>query len=880
MISTSNEGGPADPNGPLPTQAPNFWEWLTKPSASIRQPEHRRRARLLSALLATLFLLGILSTALTILVVQHINNISISAGETLVILAVYGLSRTRYYNLAAVITVATISGSIFLISIIAFDTAPLYLLMLGVLFSSLFLTRRDTMLVMIALLIGLGLLWASFPTMSERDVTGAMFAVLAVGVLGIVSIQIREEDMRQIQEQGHLLIDDIAKREQIEQSLRRSEERFRALVEYSMEEISLINAEGKLVYESPSQRRPLGYPPNAFIGHNLLDLFHSDDKAAALEFLAKVAAEPGINHEALFRLQHQDGSWRWMEGIATNLLNEPAVGAIVINYRDVTARLEAEEERKRRLADFEAVNQLSTAMRDAQTLDQLLPIVLNVTLEILGESMGSLWLYEKTANELYPAVARGYDQDGKTAFLPPEKPGEGLVGYVFASGEPLIESNLHQSTHLPESVRSQISPDIAATIIPIRAAHKIIGALSISTLLPRQLTPNEIHLLNTLSEIAGNTIQRTMLYEQTERRMQHLMALSEIDRAISSSFGLNISLETLLHHVTAQLGVDAADVLLFDSNSLELEHIAENGFHAKNVRLPQRRLDKSCAGEAILSRQMIKIEKIEDQQKDEHLKRLSREEGFVSYYAVPLAAKGYIKGVLEIFNRSPIKPDEEWLSFLNTLARQAAIAVDNASLFTGLQRSNAELSMAYDATIEGWSRALDLRDKETEGHTRRVTEMTMKLARTFDLSDEELAQVRWGALLHDIGKMGVPDTILLKPGPLTDEEWATMKKHPAFAYEMLSPIHYLHAALDIPYCHHEKWDGTGYPRGLKGEQIPLSARIFAIVDVWDALRSDRPYRPAWPREKVYEHIKSLAGTHFDPRVVQAFLNMIEKEKSG
>jgi putative nucleotidyltransferase with HDIG domain len=253
---------------------------------------------------------------------------------------------------------------------------------------------------------------------------------------------------------------------------------------------------------------------------------------------------------------------------------------------------------------------------------------------------------------------------------------------------------------------------------------------------------------------------------------------------------------------------------------------------------------------------------------------LGAQEAFVSYYAVPLMAKGYTKGVLEIFKRAPLEPDEEWVSFLNTLARQAAIAIDNATLFDGLQRSNAELSLAYDATIEGWSHALDLRDKETEGHTLRVTEMTMKLAHAFDLSNGELAQVRWGALLHDIGKMGVPDMILLKPGPLTDEEWVIMKKHPVFAYEMLSPIHYLHSALDIPYCHHEKWDGTGYPRGLKGEQIPLTARIFAVVDVWDALCSDRPYRPAWSKEKVSQHIKSLANTHFDPRVVDSFLKMI------
>jgi HD-GYP domain-containing protein (c-di-GMP phosphodiesterase class II) len=272
-----------------------------------------------------------------------------------------------------------------------------------------------------------------------------------------------------------------------------------------------------------------------------------------------------------------------------------------------------------------------------------------------------------------------------------------------------------------------------------------------------------------------------------------------------------------------------------------------------------------------LERLIVHIPDVAVPHGDPHLARALAGEAFVCYYAVPLLAKGQVKGVLEVFHRAALEPDEEWLDFLKSLAAQAAIAIDNAMLFDSLQRSNTELALAYEATIEGWSHALDLRDKETEGHTQRVADVTVRLASAFGLSETELAQVRRGALLHDIGKMGVPDGILLKPGPLTDEEWVVMKRHPALAYEMLSPIIYLRLALDIPYCHHEKWDGTGYPRGLKGEQIPLTARIFALVDVWDALLSDRPYRAAWPEERVREHIRSLAGTHFDPQVVKVCL---------
>jgi putative nucleotidyltransferase with HDIG domain len=325
-----------------------------------------------------------------------------------------------------------------------------------------------------------------------------------------------------------------------------------------------------------------------------------------------------------------------------------------------------------------------------------------------------------------------------------------------------------------------------------------------------------------------------------------------------------------------ELGIDAADILILNVNSQMLEFAAQRGFRTKTIRNRQVRLGGSYAGCAALERKLVQIPDLSAGPDGLLLETLLADDDFVSYFGVPLIAKGQVKGVLEIFHRAALEPDDEWFDFLNTLAGQAAIAIESATLFENLQRSNSELAMAYDATIEGWSHALDLRDKETEGHTQRVTEMAVKLARACGLSEAELVQVRWGALLHDIGKMGVPDGILLKPGPLTDEEWMVMRKHPIFAHEMLAPIRYLRLALDIPYCHHEKWDGSGYPQELKGNQIPLSARIFAVVDVWDALSSNRPYRTAWPEERVREHICASSGTHFDPQVVDVFMQIFNQ----
>lgn len=200
----------------------------------------------------------------------------------------------------------------------------------------------------------------------------------------------------------------------------------------------------------------------------------------------------------------------------------------------------------------------------------------------------------------------------------------------------------------------------------------------------------------------------------------------------------------------------------------------------------------------------------------------------------------------------------------------------NTKLEDRVHARTKELADAYDTMLEGFARALELRDKETEGHSRRVTENTLKIAQKMGISGEELEEIRSGSILHDIGKISIPDEILHKPGKLTPEERIIVQKHPETAYKLLSPITFLNKAIEIPYSHHEKWDGTGYPQGLKGKRIPLSARIFAVADVWDALSYDRPYNKAWPREKIIQYLIDETGKHFDPQIVNIFLELVDK----
>lgn len=367
------------------------------------------------------------------------------------------------------------------------------------------------------------------------------------------------------------------------------------------------------------------------------------------------------------------------------------------------------------------------------------------------------------------------------------------------------------------------------------------------------------------------------------RQVEHLAALRAVDSAIGQGLDLNETLGVILDQVMGQLNADAAAVLLLDPARELLYFAAGRGFQYPAIALTQVRLGSEIAGRAALEKRrvpehgLLEFGDASASLFPDAMAQLFRQEGISSYAVEPLVAKNSVKGVIEIFMRRPFEPDEDWLHLLEALAAQAAIAVDNASMVDQLQATNRELIQAYDTTLEGWSRALDLRDHETEGHTRRVTDLTLRLAARLGMPEQDLVHIRRGALLHDIGKMGIPDSILLKPGALTPEEWEIMRKHPVYAWELLTPIAFLGSAIDIPYCHHERWDGTGYPRGLRGEEIPLSARIFAVADVYDALRSDRPYRKGWSEEATIQHIRANVGSHFDPAVALEFLRMVEEQ---
>ena len=369
--------------------------------------------------------------------------------------------------------------------------------------------------------------------------------------------------------------------------------------------------------------------------------------------------------------------------------------------------------------------------------------------------------------------------------------------------------------------------------------------------------------------LSHDTTEIRLALERAESQLKRLNALHHIDQAITSNVDLSVVLGSVVDEIAQILNVDAVDILLFNPFTLSMKASGWRGFTKTTPEDLSLKLGEGVSRLVAVDRTTLVIEDLAaDQRFVRHA--LVQKEGFVSYVASPLVSKGQTLGMLEAYHRSKLSPDRDWLHYFNILGGQAAIAIDHVRTFSELQQANLELMMAYDHTIGGWAKTLEIRDFETEGHSKRVTELAVRMAQSLGYKDTNLVNIRRGAMLHDIGKMGIPDKILLKPGKLTDEEWEVMKQHPVIAYDLLSKIEFLKPTLDIPYYHHEKWDGSGYPRGLAGDLIPEAARIFAVVDVWDALRSDRPYRKHWSDEKTMAYIKKESGVHFDPRIVEEF----------
>jgi PAS domain S-box-containing protein len=647
---------------------------------------------------------------------------------------------------------------------------------------------------------------------------------------------------------------------------------FQVLIQNLADLVTVHDSSGVIRYATPSSAKLLGYPHEELIGKNAFELIHPDDMGMAQAAFEQVVGGSNAGSPTEYRVRRSDGSWLYIETVGTNFMEDTGIRGIVLTSRDITERKMHEQERQ-------AIVTASGALRNASTRAEMMPIILDQVIQLLSIDGAAIFMRNADTGDVIVELGRGRSEGLTGLHLPAS---DEILTHVIVGGQPFYSEDLHSEF---QSVQSALlaaieNGRIASACLPLKSHEHTIGALWVQKSREGQqgqaaIDEGQLQVLATIADMAANAIHRATLAEQTELRLHRLTVLQTIDLAISSSMDLQVTLKLLLGQIASRLHIDAAQVLVMDRKDGAFKCEASRGFMTAFMKRSELQLGQELARQALMARRTIHVAEIAKMALAPDTQKILETEGFVTYYGVPLIATGRTVGVLELFQRRPLPKDTEWVNYLDGLAAHVAFAIEKVSLIQSLQLSNSNLIKAYEGVIAGWSRALALRGHETEAHTRRVTEQAVWLAQLTGVQADALLPLRRGATLHDIGEIALPDAVLAKPEPLSEDEWDLVRQHPLHAHELIWPIECLRSALDIPYCHHEKWDGSGYPQGLRQEEIPVPAQLFSILDVFDALTSDRPYRAAWPRAKALEYIQEQSGKAFSPRFVAAFLNNIE-----
>lgn len=645
-------------------------------------------------------------------------------------------------------------------------------------------------------------------------------------------------------------------RQDMENARRESEARWQGIFDNSIDGILLFDDEGKIRESNQAACQAFGYTRDEMLQMQLNDLLSPEDWARLVEGWQRFLALRKVTAEYRFR-QKQGASIPFEVRASAYVLP----GLHLAMLRNLT-------EKRRHKQEQENVLAIAAALRTAQTKSETIQVFLESLKNKLELDSIGLAFYNREKNEYKYELVVGIAQDFTGQVVPVN---EAVAEVVQQSQKPYIKNEILNGPDIIQTYQYLSTKTLA--IIPMITQHDILGLIVAGK--GKRFEESDVRILMSAADMGANAILRTDLYEMTRRRLEQIEALHQIDMAINANTDLNSTLNVFLEQVLVHMKVDAADILTYEESSRSLIYATGKGFNRKPISFYNIQLGNGCAGSIAQTRRMrwsgnlmIDIEA----QNECNLRWPG--EGFSSYCGVPLIAKGMIKGVLELFHRKPLQPDDEWFKFLDTMSGQAAIAIDNATMFNRLEQSHLELMLAYDSTLEGWARSLELHELEAPGHAQRIVMLAQMLAHETGMAQNEMIHFRRGVLLHDVGKIAIPTAILNKPGKLTEEEWNIVRQHPQKAFEILSGISFLQPAMDVPYYHHEKWDGSGYPHGLSGEQIPLGARIFALVDVWDSLTSDRPYRKAWAVTDAVNYLREQAGKHFDPTLVEPFIQIV------
>jgi PAS domain S-box-containing protein/putative nucleotidyltransferase with HDIG domain len=657
----------------------------------------------------------------------------------------------------------------------------------------------------------------------------------------------------QISHKTKELQNEIETRKTVEIALRENKNRYRAIVEDQTEMIIRWKPDSTITFTnkaySSHYRHILG---EDLVGKKLLDVFPCEIAKTIpgiIKSLTPFSSTVKVENPTI----DPAGNQRWLLWIHHGIFDDQGkLQEIQSIGRDIT-------DTKLRQAEQEAFISVATALNPLLSYEEIHSIAMEKLTSLLNCD-GAIVMRTIANGDQFELTAATKKWAACIGIITPSKKG---ISYQIAQSKlPFVTHDSSEATNLLD-----LLPNVPRSIagVPVIIDDQVASILWIGR--ETNINSEELRIMTIIADLMANALHRAYLHRQVKTQLERVSALHDIDLSISKNHDLAPICEVLGKHLSKQLNVEGIQIHQYFSNERCILPIYAYGF-SKNLLYPKT----TALTQSIVAEQTLKIHNNGNIDLNSHYP----DEDFRTYIGLPLSTEDEITGVLEVFSHEDFQPTLDWLNYFETLAGQAIIAIENVTLFKNLQNSSLELEDAYDTTLVGWANALELRDQETEGHSQRVTQLTVQLAKEIGLPEEEIIHLRRGALLHDIGKMGIPDSILQKPGSLTEAEWQIMRTHPVLAYQLLSKITFLKPALDIPHYHHEKWDGSGYPDGLVGEDIPLYARIFAIIDVWDALNSERPYRKAWPKEPILNLIREERGKHFDPTIADAFLKMIEK----
>ena len=695
-----------------------------------------------------------------------------------------------------------------------------------------------------------------------------------------------------LKQSQQLLKEETMQKVRVQESLKESQEIYRRFFQASSDAVFISAVDGRWIDMNQSALEMFGYGKREEIWNDSKMNMYCDPQDPTR--FTTIIDEKGSIQDHPVKFRKKDGSM--IEALVSATPYE--IGGEVIGYqgfiRDVTADVEAREIQQQTIKQQAALDQLSLDLRvslSPQDIYQCMTLQIRELFELDIIYIFRIDLDQEICQVDHTWQTNNYPGKPDFSGIRFDNLGSAHQGRVLESQKPLSLTDLRQILPPAAPGSSQegtiavgnedsngSSPVPGSSLIaPLIVEGQVIAVVQ---LLHREMDTyqeGDVNLLSRIANLVAIGLHKAYLYQESQALIKKLTSLQRIEELVLENLSLPTTLDMLVDQLVKELGVHAADILYYHPTLKTLKFITQTGFRQNILQHTDLEIGEGLAGASAESKELIHVLNLRESVINTPRELEFLIEDFVSYFSVPLLAKGRMVGVMELFHREILAPDQAWMDLLEMVAGLAAIAIDHQNLYNNLDRSRAEINQSLDAIIEGWAEALELRGIESEGHWRRIEDLAMRLAEKLGLEGNELVDLRRGALLHDIGKMGIPDEVLHKGTRLSDAERKLIGRHPVDAYELLKSVEGLKTALDIPLYHHERWDGEGYPYQLAGEDIPYAARIFAVVDVWDALLSDRPYRKAFSRDKALEHLRSESDKHFDPSVLKAFLELMNED---